>query len=109
MSYISLCRHTVCASYNMSELQRQSDEPHLLKAYLALVELQLAAASRQSLPASVAYSTFLVLHFLNIVVEQFKWGGSRPSQIKAPWAVNNSKWPDAAVVSEGYCGQRPTS
>jgi hypothetical protein len=106
---ISSYRHTLCPSDITSELSRQSDEPHLLKACLGLAELQLAAASRQSLPASVAYSTFLVLHFLNIVVEQFKWGGSRPSQIKAPWAVNNSKWPDAAVVSEGYCGQRPTS
>ena len=29
-----------------------------------------------------------------------------PSQIKAPWSVHASNWPDAATVSEGYCGQR---
>ncbi|MCV2881891.1 ATP-binding protein, partial [Actibacterium sp. XHP0104] len=39
-------------------------------------KLQPAATSRQSLRASVACSPFSVLRFLNITVDQFRWGGS---------------------------------
>ena len=42
---------------------------------------QLAATSRQSLPALVACSPFLVLRFLNIAVDQFSWGGSARSTL----------------------------
>ena len=39
--------------------------------------------SRQSLPASVAHLPFSVLHFINIAVDQFKWGGSAYSRYVA--------------------------
>ena len=53
---ISSYRQTVCAIDNISELLRQSDEPHLLKACLDPVELQLGEASVLYLPV------YLVCH-----------------------------------------------
>ena len=68
---ISSCRHTLCAIDNTSELSHQSDEPHLLKACLGLVGLQLGEASEQCLLVSHVYHPLVAPPVIAIYLSQW--------------------------------------